>query len=150
MTGIEWGAVAARLGEAHYYWVHTTGPQGAPGASPVWGVVDDDTFYMYTFRSSVKARNLALDPRLVVHLESGSDVTIVHGIAVDLGPPAEHPDIVGAFESKYSRPEEVPFLPSSDPGFDVMYSIEPHRALVWSLPDSEASTRRWTSGRPTT
>jgi len=150
VTGIEWRQVAARLGAAHYYWVHTTRPDGAPDASPVWGVVYHDTFYMYTFRSSAKARNLASDARLVVHLESGSEVTIVHGVAVDMGPPAEHPNIVKAFESKYSRPEEVPLLPSSDPVFDVLYSIEPHRALVWALPDSEASTRRWTAARPGT
>ncbi|HET6917353.1 MAG TPA: pyridoxamine 5'-phosphate oxidase family protein [Acidimicrobiales bacterium] len=149
MTGIDWDEIAVRLGAAHYYWVHTTGPDGAPDASPVWGVVNHDILYMYTFRSSVKARNLARDPRLVVHLESGSDVTIVHGSAVDMGLPTEHPDIVEAFEAKYRRPEEAPFLPSSDPGFDVLYSIQPRRALVWALPDSEASTRRWAAARGT-
>lgn len=149
VTGIDWDEIAVRLGAAHYYWVHTTGPDGAPDASPVWGVVNHDILYMYTFRSSVKARNLARDPRLVVHLESGSDVTIVHGSAVDMGLPTEHPDIVEAFEAKYRRPEEAPFLPSSDPGFDVLYSIQPRRALVWALPDSEASTRRWAAARGT-
>lgn len=143
MTEIPWADVAARLGASRIYWVHTTGPGGAPDASPVWGAVVGDVLYFYTFRASVKARNLARDSRVVVHLESGSDVTIVHGTAVDLGPPSDHPLIVQAFESKYDRPEEVPFLPSSDPAFDVLYSVEPRRALVWSLPDSEASTRRW-------
>jgi hypothetical protein len=112
----------------------------------VWGVVHDDVIHIYTFRSSVKARNIAGDPRVVVHLESGSEVTIVHGVAVDIGLPAQHPEVVAAFGSKYSEPEEVPFLPSSDLSFDVMYSIEPRRALVWELPDSEASTRRWEAG----
>ena len=145
MTDIQWVEVAARLGAAHIYWLHTTGRDGAPDASPVWGVVRDDVLYCYTFRSSVKARNLARDDRVVVHLESGSDVTIVHGRAVDMGTPTEHPAVVEAFASKYNLPDEVPFLPSSDPGFDVMYSIEPRRVLVWSLPDTEASTRRWRS-----
>ena len=40
---------------------------------------------------------------------------------------------------------KIPFLPSSDPAFDVLYSLEPGRALLWSLPDTEASTRRWRS-----
>ena len=147
MTAIGWDEIAARLAAAHYYRVHTTGRDAAPDASPVWGVVERDIFYMYTFRASVKARNLARDPRLVVHPESGSDVTIVHGSAVDMGIPTDHPDIVEAFRAKYRRPEEAPFLPSSDPGFDVLYSIQPRRALAWALPDSEASTRRWAAGR---
>src|SRR5690348_12169642 len=105
MSGIAWSEVAARLGGAHIYWVHTTSTSGGPDASPVWGVVLDDVLYLYTFRSSVKARNLARDPRIVVHLESGSDVTIVHGVAVDLGTPMDHPAIVDAFASKYDQPE---------------------------------------------
>lgn len=145
MTAISWTDVAARLEGAHIYWVHTTGAGGAPDASPVWGALVDDVLHFYTFRTSIKARNLARDSRVLVHLESGSDVTIVHGNVCDLGLPTDHPPLVRAFESKYHRPEEVPFLPSSDPGFDVMYSIEPHRAIVWSLPDSEASTRRWSA-----
>jgi len=38
----------------------------------VWGVVIEDTLYLYGERRTVKARNLAADPRLVVHLESGT------------------------------------------------------------------------------
>ena len=148
MSELRWDDVAARLDGARIYWLHTTGRDGAPSAAPVWGVVHAGVLYMYTFRGSVKARNLAHDPRVVVHLESGSDVTIVHGTAVDIGDPSGHPAVVGAFASKYDREDEVPFLPSSDPAFDVMYSVSPRRALVWSLPDSEASTRRWSTGEP--
>ena len=148
MSDVGWDEVAARLARARIYWMHTTGTDGAPHASPVWGVVHEGVLFTYTFRSSVKARDLASDPRVVVHLESGSDVTIVHGVAVDVGVPTGLPEVVEAFGSKYSEAHEVPFLPSSDPSFDVMYSISPRRALLWQLPDSEASTRRWTSGSP--
>jgi hypothetical protein len=93
----------------------------------------------------VKARNLTSDPRVVVHLESASDVVIVDGSLHHLGRPASRPDIVQAFDEKYDRPEEVPFLPSSEPAFDVLYALEPRRAMTWSLPDTEASTRRWSA-----
>jgi hypothetical protein len=145
VTTTEWREVAGRLAGPRVYWLHTTNSTGAPDASPVWGVVVDDVLYFYTERSTVKARNIGSDPRVVVHLESGADVVIVHGRAVDLGRPAQHPAVVAEFGRKYDQPDEVPFLPSSDPSFDVMYSLAPSRALLWTLPDSEATIRRWTA-----
>jgi hypothetical protein len=141
---LEWSDVAGRLASARNYWLHSTNRSGAPDASPVWAVVVEDVLYIYSERSTVKARNLEQDPRVVIHLESGSDVVIVHGRVIDLGRPAAHASVVKAFEQKYDSPDEQPFLPSSDPAFDVLYSLEPRRAILWSLPDSEASTRRWT------
>jgi hypothetical protein len=143
---VEWSEVAGRLAAARHYWLHTTSPTGAPDASPVWGVVVDEVLYFYTARSTVKARNLRVDPRVVVHLENGADVVIVHGRVEDLGRPMPHRALVAAFGRKYDQPDEVPFLPSSDPTFDVLYSLVPARALLWLLPDTEASTRRWSAG----
>jgi nitroimidazol reductase NimA-like FMN-containing flavoprotein (pyridoxamine 5'-phosphate oxidase superfamily) len=143
MGGLEWKEVADRLAAANVYWVHTTGPTGAPNATPVWGADLQGVFYFYTHSGTVKARNLDKNPLVAVHLESGSDVVIVHGRFIYLGHPAQHPDIVERFGKKYDGPEERPFLPSSDPHFDVLYSLEPRRALTWTLPDTEASTRTW-------
>jgi hypothetical protein len=140
---VTWTDVAARLAGPRHYWLHTTNPSGGPDASPVWGVLLDEVMYVYSERSTVKAKNLRRDPRVVVHLESGSDVVIVHGRLADLGRPDAIPAVVAAFDQKYDRGEEVPFLPSSDPAFDVLYALQPRRALLWSLPDTEASTRRW-------
>ena len=58
------------------------------------------TLYLYSERSTVKARNLAADPRVIVHLESGEDVLIVRGVAEDLGPPATVPSVVTALAAK--------------------------------------------------
>lgn len=143
MDSVEWNEIAARLAAAKNYWLHTTSPTGAPDAAPVWGVIVEDTLYVYSERSTVKARNLERDPRVVIHLESGADVVIVHGRLVDLGPPGALKAVVEAFDQKYPQPAERPYLPSSDPTFDVLYSLEPRRAFMWSLPDTEASTRRW-------
>ena len=138
-----WPEIASRLSPPRIYWLHTTSPSGAPQASPVWGVVVDDSLYVYTERSTVKARNLARDQRVLVHLESGADVVIVHGRLVDLGRPADSPGVVDAFDAKYDEPWEKPFLPANDPAFDVLYVLRPARAALWTLPDSAASTRRW-------
>jgi len=141
---VPWSEVAERLAPARTYWLCTTTPSGAPHAAPVWGVVVDETLYLYSERSTVKARNLAADPRVVLHLESGEDVVIVRGSAEDLGTPAQAGHVVAALSAKYTDPEDRPFLPDADPAFDVIYAIRPRSAMLWRLADYEASQRRWT------
>jgi hypothetical protein len=106
-------------------------------------VVTGETLYLYSERSTVKARNLAADPRVVVHLESGEDVLIVRGVAEDLGPPATVPSVVTALAAKYTRPKDRQYLPDRDPDFDVVWAIRPRSAMAWQLDDYDASQRRW-------
>jgi PPOX class probable F420-dependent enzyme len=143
---LSWPEVAARLETARNYWLCTTTPSGAPHAAPVWGAVADGTLYLYSERRSVKARNLAADPRAVVHLESGDDVVIVRGTAEDLGTPAEVPDVVAALAAKYTADGDEQYLPDADPDFDVVYALRPQSAMTWRLADYDGSQRRWTSG----
>lgn len=143
---LTWKEIVQRLSDARYFWVHTTSPYGAPNATPVWGVVLDDAFYIYTESGTRKARNLRANSRVIVHLESAEDVLIVHGHLDYLGHPSAHQEVVSAFARKYDRPEEAPFLPSA-PFFDMLYALQPLHAMAWSLPDTEASTRRWRAGR---
>lgn len=140
---LSWPEVAARLAAARGYWLCTTMPSGAPHAAPVWGAVVDQTLYLYTERRTVKARNLAADPRVVVHLESTEDVLIVRGTAEDLGTPAQVPEVVAALSAKYAAAEDLQYLPSADPAFDVVYAVRPQSARMWRLPDFEGSQRRW-------
>ena len=140
---LQWAEVAARLAGPRNYWLGTTSPSGAPHAAPVWGVVLGQTLYLYSERSTVKARNLTVDPRVVVHLESAEDVLIVRGAAEDLGTPADVPSVVAALSAKYTRPEDRPYLPDADPSFDVVYAVRPRSAMAWRLDDYEGSQRRW-------
>ncbi len=138
-----WDEIARRLSAARTYWLATTLPSGAPHAAPVWGVVCGQTLYLYSERSTVKARNLAMDPRVIVHLESGEDVLIVRGIAEDVGEPSRVPAVVAALAAKYTRPGDRQYLPGADPDFDVVYAIRPSSAMAWRLDDYSGSQRRW-------
>ena len=138
-----WAEVAGRLTAARNYWLNTSTPSGGPHAAPVWGAVVGQTLYLYSERSTVKARNLAADPRVVIHLESGEDVLIVRGTVEDVGEPAAVPFVVAALAAKYTRPGDAQYLPSSDPDFDVVYAMRPRSALAWRLDDYAGSQRRW-------
>ncbi len=140
---LSWAEVAARLAVARNYWLCTTTPSGAPHTAPVWGVVRGEVLYLYSERRTVKARNLAADPRAAVHLESGEDVVIVHGIAEDLGVPARAPEVLAALSAKYTSPQDRQYLPDADPAIDVIYSFRPRSAMMWHLADFDASQRRW-------
>ena len=142
-SNLSWAEVAARMAVARNYWLSTTSPDGAPHAAPVWGVVVGEVLYLYSERRTRKARNLAADPRLVVHLESGDDVVIIRGTAADLGRPGQVPDVVAALAAKYTSPADRPYLPDADPAFNVVYAVRPQSAMIWRLPDYEASQRRW-------
>jgi hypothetical protein len=138
-----WADIAKRLSASREYWLSTTTPSGAPHAAPVWGVVTEETLYFYSQRNTVKARNLAADPRTVVHLESGEDVLIVSGLLDDLGTPAEVGYVVAALAAKYTRPADQQYMPGNDPDFDVVYALRPRSAMAWRLEDYAASQRRW-------
>ena len=147
MGGLLWKEVAERFAIERICWLHTTSPAGAPNATPVWCVGLLEVLYVYTQSGTVKARNLERNPLVAVHLESGSDVLIVQGSLIYIGHPSQHPDVIELFDQKYDRPEDRPYLPSADPVFDVLYSLEPRRAVAWTLPDSEGSSRRWNAGQ---
>jgi PPOX class probable F420-dependent enzyme len=144
-NAVFWPEVAARLEAARSYWLCTTTPDGAPHAAPVWGVVINHVLYLYSERRTIKARNLAADPRVVVHLESADDVVIVHGTAEDRGTPAQVPEVVAALSAKYTGEEDQQYLPDADPDFDIVYAIRPQSAMMWRLSHYEGSQRRWTS-----
>jgi general stress protein 26 len=95
-----------RLERSKNYWICTARPDGRPHAIPVWGFFLDDTVYFGTARSSQKARNLAHNPTVSVHLESGDDVVIVEGAAREV-PLSDRETIAkldAASKTKYKMP----------------------------------------------
>jgi hypothetical protein len=141
----DWSHIASRLAPERNYWLGTATATGAPHAAPVWGVVADDQFYVYSERKSAKAKHIKRDPRVVVHLESAEHVVIVHGRMIDEGRPCDVPGVVDALRAKYSAPGDDQYLPSTDEDFDVLYRLQAERAMVWELSNYDRSQRRWSS-----
>ena len=135
---LAWSTVEQWLVDGRNYWVCTTRADGRPHAMPVWGLWIDGGLWFSTDPTSVKARNLARDPEIVVHLESGDEVCVLEG-AVRRTSVADLPvGFVDAYESTYSFRME---LPNENYGF---YIFRPRIALTWTEADFPMTATRWT------
>ena len=138
-TMIAWSAVVERLVAARNYWVCTVSPNGRPHAAPVWGLWTDDALYFGTDTASRKGRNLAENPELVVHLESGDDVVILEGRVELTDDPATVRPVMAAYAAKYAMPlADFEALTSS------LYRLRPRVAFAWleaSFPDTATRFR---------
>jgi hypothetical protein len=143
---VTWGEVVARFDAARNAWIGSVDPAGAPHAVPIWTASVDEVLYVFGERRSVKFRNIAANPHVVVNLESGDEVVIVRGSAYDIGTPAQAPDVVAAFAAKYTDPDDVQWLPDVDPSVDLVARISPSVALLWSSDDYFGTKRRWQAG----
>jgi hypothetical protein len=130
---LDWGWAEERLAESRNYWIVTSSEDGAPAAAPVWGVWLDGAVYFGTNPSSLKGRNLARDPRVVIHLESGDEVVILHGKAgvSDVGDA-----VLDAYEKKYDH----------RPPVNRLFRLAPTRALAWLEADYPKTATRFDFG----
>jgi hypothetical protein len=113
---LPWSWAAERLAKARNYWVATSGPH----ASPVWALWRDGALVFSCGARSRKARALAKDPRIVIHLESGEEVVIVEGRAE---PTTVDASLIDDYERKYN------FRAEAGEGW---YRVEPKRVLAWT------------------
>lgn len=128
---LDWSWVEERLASARNYWITTTDPDGAPAAAPVWGVWFSGAVYFGTNPSSRKGRNLARDPRVLIHLESGDEVVNLHGEIEREALPA---DALDAYAAKYD------YRPTVTDGWFV---LRPRRAVAWVERDYPKTATRF-------
>jgi nitroimidazol reductase NimA-like FMN-containing flavoprotein (pyridoxamine 5'-phosphate oxidase superfamily) len=131
---LDWSHVVERMKSPQNYWVGTTRPDGRPHVVPVWGVWVEGTFYHGGGPNTRKARNLAENPAMVVHLESGDEVVIIEGGAEMLtqenADPALLEKIDDAYEAKYGMRHGTP-----------VWALQPQVAFAWTkYPDN---VTRW-------
>jgi PPOX class probable F420-dependent enzyme len=138
---LSWDYVAGEAERSRNYWVVTVRPDGRPHTTPVWGVWVDDAIFFGTSDASVKGRNLARDPRLVVHLESGDDVVIFEGTAKrERLEPELHRRIVTAYAAKYDM------VAKDLQGPEGWFRLRATTVLAWHESDFVRTATRW---RPT-
>jgi pyridoxine/pyridoxamine 5'-phosphate oxidase len=132
-----WANAQQKLTDAHNYWIATTSGEGQPHAMPVWGLWIDGAFLFSTGRNAHKGRDLAANPKISVHLESGDDVVILEGTAEELTEQTLPAGYADAYEAKYR------FRPNTSDPADATYAVRPHVAFTWLEANFVESAARW-------
>jgi len=142
---LPWSWAEERLRAAHTYWICTVTPDRRPHTMPVWGVWYEGALYFGTSRRSRKARNLAANPRVAVHVESGDEAVIVEGEAIAAADGPELQRAATAYAAKYTDPDsgEGVQLTEGVPDTATVYRVRPARAFGFREHDFPRSATRW-------
>jgi PPOX class probable F420-dependent enzyme len=71
------------MAEAKTIVLCTNGPKGYPHAVAMWFAIDDDeTVWMTTYRKSQKAVNIRRNPKVALHVESGTVYNQLKGVLI--------------------------------------------------------------------
>jgi hypothetical protein len=130
---VPWSWAVEQLRQARNYWFSTTRPDGRPHAMPAWAVWVDDALYFDGSPETRRGRNLARNPAISVHLESGDQVVILEGEALEAGKPDEGlaQRLVAAFEAKYGASHDYHPAPTTwDRG--GLWVLRPTVAFGWT------------------
>jgi hypothetical protein len=133
---LPWSHAEKRLAASRNYWICTARPDGRPHSIPVWGFWMDGALYFGSARASRKARNLAHNPAVSVHLESGDDVVILEGTAVEVKDKATFKRLDPECRRKYKMPLMI--MPES-----VTYCVRPRVVLAWTEKEFPKNATRW-------
>ncbi|HYO50602.1 MAG TPA: pyridoxamine 5'-phosphate oxidase family protein [Chloroflexia bacterium] len=125
---LTWDWVVERLEKARNYWVSTTRPDGRPHVMPVWAVWLDGTLYFDGHPQTRWARNIAQNPNVAIHLESGDEVVILEGVVQDIPhlDPAIAEQLVTSSNAKYNYS-----TPAEELVKRGLFALRPQAALAW-------------------
>jgi Pyridoxamine 5'-phosphate oxidase len=128
---LDWAWAMERLETAKNYWFSTTRPDGRPHAMPAWGAWIDGVLYFDGSPETRRMRNLAQNPAISIHLESGDAVVILEGESWPVGKPARAlAERLAAELAKKYGPTYVPTPDTWDEG--GLWSLRPKVAFGWS------------------
>jgi nitroimidazol reductase NimA-like FMN-containing flavoprotein (pyridoxamine 5'-phosphate oxidase superfamily) len=137
---LDWDWAVERLTTSRNYWIGSTRPDGRPHAMPVWGAWWKDQLVFGTSRGSRKARNLARDPHVVAHLESGDEVVILEGVVEEL----RDPELLRGAYAELSRKYDMHLEPG-DKG-SVTYVLRLETGYAWTERDYPRTATRFEFG----
>jgi hypothetical protein len=130
---VSWEWAVEQLTQARNYWFSTTRPDGRPHAMPAWAVWVDNALYFDGSPETRRGRNLAVNPEIVVHLESGDHVVVLEGAVQEAGgpDPGLASRLVAAFEAKYGASHDYHPTPTQwDSG--GLWVLRPRVAFGWT------------------
>ncbi len=145
---LPWAWAEERLTNAANYWFATVRPDGRPHSSPIWAVWMDGRLYFDGSPEARRMKNIAANPHVSVHLESGNEVVIIEGTA---GAVTALPDLPfttrlsEAYTAKYKQHDYSPKPDQWDEG--GLYVMQPRIGLGWTFREGEEFGKTYTRWR---
>ena len=102
----------------------------------MWGFWHEGALYFGTHRDTRKAKNIARNPNVSVHLESGDDVVILEGRAEEVDQKALAKQLDGVSRKKYGMPMMV--MPEN-----MAFRVRPRIVLAWTEKEFPKNSTRW-------
>jgi hypothetical protein len=119
VSPLDWEWVDAQLDAAGIYWVVADGA-GPPHPRPLWGLWIDHRLHL-SIGSPVINRQLAGQPSVTAHLESGTDVVILEG---SVAGSTEDPRLLERYDAKYDWNYTVD-------EYGPLTTVVPKNVLAW-------------------
>ena len=137
---LPWSHAEKRLEKSRSYWICTTRPDGRPHSMPVWGFWLDGALFFSTGTTTRKAKNLAHNPNVSIHLESADDMVVLEGSVEEVDPkkfaPAFRKRADAVSRKKYKMGFTI--MPGS-----VFYRVRPRVAWAWQEKKFPYHSTRW-------
>ena len=127
-----WDFVQNEMKDAKNYWLSTIKPDGRPHAIPIWGSWINDGFYFGGGSETQNRKNLAENPYIVVHSESGTKVVIIEGKVSIENNEILIKEIKKDYMRKYNLDHPSPF-----------YRVNKTKVLCWDMSDYAGTPTRW-------
>jgi len=139
---LEWGWAAEQLETAGLYWVIPRS-DGYPHPRPVWGVWLAEALHLSIGSPAIRSA-MAADPRVTVHLESGTDVVVVEGRVIPAA--STDPAVLAAYDTKYDWHYD-------EPAYGPISRLAPVTVMAWRTAgwagrESFQQTGSWTFQPP--
>lgn len=130
---VDWEWVAAQMDGSKNYWLCSVRPDGRPHVVPRWGAFLDNKFYYDGSPETRHARNIINNPRVSLHLESGSQVIIMEGTSHPAGKPDQKfaKRLAKAIGNKYKDMGYAPKPNQWDEG--GLYIFTPRQCIAWTV-----------------
>jgi hypothetical protein len=137
---LPWKHAEQRLEKSRSYWICTTRPDGRPHSMPVWGSWVDGALWFGTDQDSRKAKNLARNPAVSVHLESADDMVVFEGTVQKIDPAKLDKATIKRIDAVSRKKYKMSFtiIPGS-----VVYRVRPRVALAWQEKKFPYHSTRW-------
>lgn len=130
---LDWEFVQNEMKDAKNYWLSTTRSNNRPHAIPIWGSWINDTFYFGGGSETLNWRNLAENPYIVVHSESGTKVVIIEGeVSIE-----KDNNIIKEIKKDYMRKYHLDHPPP-------FCRVKKTKVFCWDMIDFAGTPTRWT------